>query len=299
MLINNGYDEDAVVASISKSLAAFYISLIEKVDAIDVPALMKSKNPYLYRAKAVNTAQEIINSVLLAYISSSEETLFGNLFFEPLVIAASGGDKSTASGVDVEVRDRSNNMLYSIAVKSGTSVFNADSKKKQEENFSAAKKRAAQNHLGFEPIIGYAYGQKRVRVGKFYTELAGEDFWTAVTGDPDFYKKIIRFMGDHPERYLEKFKASYAKAQNRLVRDFANLFCDEDGTINWERLVEYNSGSRERMEAEAWAKAVDDVRRFVHDNPHATKRAISEATGLPSSGVDKAMKAAGLKRGRV
>ena len=288
MKISNGYDERAVVATISKSLHDFYDSLLTKVDEIDVGVLMKSKNPYLYRAKAVSTAQDVIDSVLGAYISSSEETLFGNLFFEPLVIIVSGGEKSTSGGVDVEVRDRVNNILYSIAVKSGTSVFNADSKRKQEENFSAAKRRAAQARMGYEPVIGYAYGQKHMRSGRFYTELAGEDFWTSITGDADFYKKIIRFMGDEPERYLERFNASLARARNRLVREFTNLFCADDGTIDWERLVEYNSGSLDRIAMDELRRAADAVRRCIADDPYITKRKICEATGLSESMINRA-----------
>ena len=49
-------------------------------------------------------------------------------------------------------------------------------------------------------------------------------------------------MGTKPERYLEQYKASYAKASNRLVKQFTNDFCDEDGTISWDKLVKFNSG---------------------------------------------------------
>lgn len=35
---------------------------------------------------------------------------------------------------------------------------------------------------------------------------------------------------------------SYNKAFNRLVREFSNDFCKDDGSIDWEKLVEFNSG---------------------------------------------------------
>lgn len=37
-------------------------------------------------------------------------------------------------------------------------------------------------------------------------------------------------------------KESYNKAFNRLLREFSNKFCKEDGSIDWEKLVEFNSG---------------------------------------------------------
>ena len=154
MGINNSYDEEAIVKAIATALEEFYNSLIDKIDTIDIKKIMKRKNPYLYRAKAMQNASEIVDSVLSAYISSSEETIFGNCFFEPIAIAASGGEKSLAEGIDVIVHDHDVNTVYAVAVKSGPSVFNADSKKRQEQNFIKASKLAQQAKEVYEPIIG-------------------------------------------------------------------------------------------------------------------------------------------------
>ena len=133
-------------------------------------------------------------------MSSSEETIFGNVFFEPIATAAAQGQKALAEGVDIMVeRD---NTIYAIAVKSGTSVFNADSRKKQEQNFMAASKLAQQAKKRFVPIVGYGYGKKKTStrgLPKFYMELAGKDFWTELTGDEEFYIKLIRFMDKLPD----------------------------------------------------------------------------------------------------
>ena len=72
--------------------------------------------------------------------------------------------------------------------------------------------------------------------------MAGKKFWAELTGDEDFYLKIIKFMGELPEQYVAAYKESYNKASNRLVREFSNQFCKEDGAIDWEKLVEFNSG---------------------------------------------------------
>lgn len=246
MAINkNGINQEAVEQAIAYSLEQFYNSLLEKIDTINIDSIMKRKNPYLYRAKAIQSATEIVEGVLSATVSSSEETIFGNCFFEPLAIAASGGSKALAEGVDIMVDDRENNTIYAIAVKSGPSVFNADSKKRQEQNFNAARKLAQQAKAIYEPIIAYSYGKKR-STGKgrptIYKELAGQDFWAELTGDPDFYLKIITYMGNMPEQYLEKYRESYNKASNRLVKQFTDKFCDDDGSINWDKLVRFNSG---------------------------------------------------------
>lgn len=238
-------DESAVEKAIAKALEGFYDSLLSKIDSININDIMKRKNPYLYRAKAMQSASEIVESVLAATVTSSEETIFGNCFFEPLAIAASGGNKALAEGVDIMVEDREENLIYAIAVKSGPSVFNADSKKRQEQNFTAARKLAQQGKAAYDPIIGYSYGKKR-STGKgkptIYRELAGQDFWYELTGDRDFYLKIIAYMGNQPEKYLEKYRESYNKAGNRLVKQFTADFCGDDGSIDWDKLVQFNSG---------------------------------------------------------
>lgn len=62
--------------------------------------------------------------------SCKEETIFGNVFFETIATAAVQGEKALAEGVDIMVER--GNTIYAIAVESGASVFNADSRKKQE-----------------------------------------------------------------------------------------------------------------------------------------------------------------------
>jgi len=245
MAIGTAYNEEEVVKAIAKALETFYNSLIEKIDGLDIVKIMKRKNPYLYRAKAMENASEIVENVLSAFVTSSEETIFGNCFFEPLAIAASGGNKALAEGIDIMVQHNDINTIYAVAVKSGPSVFNADSKKRQEQNFVAASKLAQQAKARYEAIIGYAYGKKRDSgrgKPKMYQELAGKQFWSELTGDDEFYLKIIKFMGELPEQYVSSYKESYNKASNRLVREFANQFCKDDGSIDWEKLVEFNSG---------------------------------------------------------
>lgn len=61
------------------------------------------------------------------------------------------------------IQDKEENVMYAIAVKSGTSVFNADSKKRQEQNFMSAAKLAQQAKARYEAYVGYSYGKEGVR----------------------------------------------------------------------------------------------------------------------------------------
>ena len=163
MSINNSYNEEAIVKAIAVALDNFYTNLIKKTDSLNIKAVMKRKNPYLFRAKAMNGAAQIIDAILSAFVSSSEETIFGNVFFEPIATAAAQGQKALAEGVDIMVER--GNTIYAIAVKSGTSVFNADSRKKQEQNFIAASKLAQQAQKRLFPLLVTATERKKLLPG--------------------------------------------------------------------------------------------------------------------------------------
>ena len=188
-----------MVRAVTEYLEEYYGRVIASVDALDLDALVRRKNPYMYYANNIGSAQEFVDTVLSAFVTSSQETFFGNVFFERLVIAVSGGTKTLAEGSDIEVRTDTD--LFVISVKSSKDVFNSDSKKKQIDHFRKLQKVAAQTGLNYRPMIGYAYTKCWKKNEDFYKEFVGQDFWEILTGDKEFYLKIVDFMGDMPDRF--------------------------------------------------------------------------------------------------
>ena len=62
MPINSNYNEEAIVEAIATSLDNFYTNLISNIDKLNIKKVMKRKNPYLFRAKAMNGAAQIIDA---------------------------------------------------------------------------------------------------------------------------------------------------------------------------------------------------------------------------------------------
>lgn len=233
-------DTVALEKVINKLLDEFYQRRIDKITQLRLKDALKRKNPYLYRATGVERASDIVDEVLKAYMSSSDEGIFGDAFFEPLAKYVACAHTSPSPGVDI-VKE-TDNVYQAIAVKSGTSVFNSQSKKKQEDEFRALEARIKKLQKHFDPIVGYCYGKKRQRSEKFYRELAGQAFWEELTGEADFYLKIIVLMKDKPQEHLPSFKKAYDAAINRFTAEFVIEFCFPDGTIDWEKLLKFNSG---------------------------------------------------------
>lgn len=134
------------------------------------------------------------------------------------------------------------NKYTAIAVKSGTSVFNAQSKKRQIAEFKSLEARLRKLQKQFDPLVGYCYGRKIRSNNTNFRELAGQAFWEEITGDADFYLKIIRLMKDKPQQHIVEYRKSFDAATNRFTAEFISNFCNEDGTINWDKLTEFNSG---------------------------------------------------------
>jgi len=71
--------------------------------------------------------------------------------------------------------------------------------------------------------------------------LCGQRFWELISNDTNLYKEIIEPIGYKAKQKNEEFLENYAQIINKLTLEFSQNFCT-DGKINWEKLVEYNSG---------------------------------------------------------
>jgi len=90
---------------------------------------------------------------------------------------------------------------------------------------------------------GPAYGRAKVSPSKdiTYPGSQGKAFWTEITGDPDFYLRLIAVNRDEPAKHRQEYEEAWAAALNRFTRDFSNDFCFQDGRIDWEKLVRFVS----------------------------------------------------------
>ncbi len=229
---------------ISDCLDDFYRHRLEKIRGIELHKLLSRKNPYLFRALHTEKASDIVEKILSAFLMSSDETIFGNDFFEPIARKVSGGHASDGTGVDVIVETDTEIRAY--AVKSGTNAQNASAKSKQEQEFNQLRSRLSKLHKKFDPILAASYGRVGVRTtgkARAFREVAGEAFWEEITGDAEFYLKLIRLMGDIPARHHETYKPEWYAAINRLTSMFISDFCFLDGRIDWEKLTVFVSAS--------------------------------------------------------
>lgn len=235
---------DELESLIGQCLRGFYERRLQKVRELKLQAFLRRKNPYLFRALGIRKASEIVERLLADYISASDETIFGDAFFEPIARIASGGKASDAEGVDFVLE--SEERIVAVAVKSGPNPYNASQKKRQSQEFLAVRSRLYKLHKQFDPVLGHAYGRVKSKPSKdlIYRRSSGQAFWHEITGDPDFYLKLVRLMKEEPAKHRKEYAPAWDAAINRFTAEFIKDFCFPDGSMDWEKLVRFVSENK-------------------------------------------------------
>lgn len=241
-------DLKEVIKYVENNIGEFHRKRIEKLDKLKLKAVLKKKNPYLFRAKNILTAQELIEAIVDAFISSSEEGIFGD-WLEGLAIFVNekvyNGRKSGIPGVDLEF-DR-DNIRYIVSIKSGPNWGNDSQIKKMVDNFNSARKvlRTSGSKVNVIAINGCCYGKTTPRnnykqKGDYY-KYCGQVFWEFISGNNELYKEIVEPLGYLAQNKNEEFLKSYSQKINLFTKELANDFFKINGEIDWDKLVEFNS----------------------------------------------------------
>jgi hypothetical protein len=199
------------------------------------------KNPYLFRAIGTERASEIVTQILQAYLSSSDETIFGESYFEQIANNLPNVKVSEAKGVDLIVDEEK--VIDAYAVKSGPNPFNSSAKAKQNSEFQELRSRLLKLHKAFDPVLAYSYGNRTRQPdsSRIYRETSGQEFWKELTGDDDFYLKLIRLMRNIPLERKMEYRKVWDAAINRFEHEFIEEFCFPNGEIDWEKLTRFVS----------------------------------------------------------
>ena len=208
---------------------------------------LTSKNPYLFRAKNINKASELIDGTLEAFLSSSEEKLFGDFLEELAIFIAertTDGRKSSATGMDLEfVKDGFYNI---VSIKSGPNWGNSSQHKKLEQDFRNAETvlRQSSRIASVEKVLGICYGCTRTAyMPGGYLKIVGQNFWTYISNNKNLYIDIIEPVGYCAREHNEKYLRELDRVTNKLTNAFIDMFCTAEGYIDWELLLEVNSGN--------------------------------------------------------
>jgi len=233
---------------VEEHISTFHQKRLDYIkNKVDFKKILEHKNPYLFKAKNILTAQDLIKGFLDAYLQSQEETLFGE-FIEGLAIFVCNkiysAKKSRLTGIDLEFEK--DNKIYIVEIKAGWNWGNSSQIRQLKINFNDAIKHF--KSITDKEIIavnGCCFGKKKNKNPDKdgYLKICGQEFWQFITGEEDFYIEIMEPIGHKAKQKNEEFIEAYSILINKFTLEFSTHFC-VDGKINWNKLLEFNSGKK-------------------------------------------------------
>lgn len=243
----NPVRNEEVKSYVKKHIRSFHQARLDSLKSLKLNEILRNKNPYLFKAKNITLAQDLVKTILDAHLSSQEETMFGD-FLEGLAIfvgkQALGGWKSSARGIDLEF-DR-DSTRFIMAIKSGPNWGNSSQVEKMKLDFRRAKQTLHTSNSGLNVIAvnGCCYGRTRNADRGDYYKYCGQKFWEFISGNPNLYLEIIEPLGFTAKERNAEFHREYSQIVNRFTVEFSQKYV-LDGAINWNALVEFNSSEKQ------------------------------------------------------
>lgn len=230
---------------VKEHIEEFHTSRLASLQKIKLKRLLSRKNPYMFKAKYIASAGDMVENLTSATMSSAEESIFGN-WMEGLAkyVATTvyNGYKSSAEGVDLEF-DK-DGIHYFVSVKSGPAWSNTTSLKKQKEQFIKARKifNTSRKTVPTMCIEGCCYGNDNKGYSDSeHEKYCGEKFWTLISGEPTLFVDIIEPLGYKAKEKNDEYNRRYCCIINKFTQEFIQDFCNAEGEIEWEKIVRLNA----------------------------------------------------------
>ena len=229
---------------VEDNIGSFHQKRISSLDSLSLSKVLRRKNPYLFKAKYVLTAETIIKGIVDAHISSNEETIFGD-WLEGLAIFINAkvynGRKSGIPNIDLEFDN--DDKRYIVNIKSGPNWGNSSQISKMVTDFKTARRtlRTSNSRLNIVAVNGCCYGRDNNPDKGDYYKLCGQAFWDFISGNKNLYTEIIEPLGYRAKEKNDDFSKSYNQMINKFTKEFTITYCEDTGEINWKKLVQFNS----------------------------------------------------------
>lgn len=168
-------------------------------------------NPFLFKYLANfltgnDNPESIARALVLPRILGSSITTSFGMGIQTLISTLFEGMGSTTQGIDIEFVDTIDGRKKYCQLKAGPNTINKDDVKTVIDHFQGVRNLARTNNvvIGLQDlVVGIVYGEegdlsshyRRIQ-RNHYTVHIGQDFWNRLTGNQDFYFKLIDAFGE-------------------------------------------------------------------------------------------------------
>lgn len=211
IIINN---KETTKKDIIENAKQFFRDRIAKSHMDNTKKLISLKefnvNPFLNKYLAnFLTGNDDSNSIAKALVyprvlGTSINTTFGNQM-QSFISEVLGGEGSLSPGIDIEFIDKFDGHKKYCQIKAGPNTINKDDIVTIEGHFESLINLARTNNrrvVTTDFVVGTLYGSSESlnsfykKIDETYPVLAGNIFWTHLTGDEHFFDELTDAIGD-------------------------------------------------------------------------------------------------------
>jgi hypothetical protein len=195
---------------------------------------LAGRNPLIYTVRGIENVAEWADRVLADKETSAIEAHLGT-FLEEVARIVSGGIKP-GNGVDLQLVD-ADGVTHLFAIQAAPNTKNAGSRKSDIESLKRAARPLRGHRQPVEMYIAVLGGRRKtatLRSEPDITVLGSDDFWTRITGIPDFRARLLR--ASTVLSWLVKRRST--DELGRIRREAIALYGDDDGRLDLEALAD-------------------------------------------------------------
>jgi len=127
----------------SDVISPFYNIRLDRLTKVKLNKIFQRKNPYLFKAKNIETAGDLAKNILDAFLSSQEETIFGDLMENLAIYVAkhifNGKKAEEGKFCSLDLIFERDKKIYIVGIKSGPNWGNSDQVNIMRKNFKKAR----------------------------------------------------------------------------------------------------------------------------------------------------------------
>lgn len=206
---------------------------------LDPMANLRRKNPFLYRIRGCETPERLALEIVNAYISSSEETMFGEIFERMAIVVAREaheGRKSSSEAIDLEWDEVGPpNTRILVQVKSGPNWGNSQQQRRMLDTFRRATQAYRSNNPDSQVLCveGCCYGRNETRDRGTHLKIVGMDFWSFISKWDACSLALLELVGEFSRNGFTRYKES---AVTQTV-----AYLEESAVVTANHMIDWSS----------------------------------------------------------
>ena len=200
--------------------------------------IIRRKNPFLFRIR-VSSVAALSSMVIEAYLSSSEETMFGSALqgvAQSVSLYAKNGRKSGIHGIDLEY-DRGDKRTI-MQIKSGQNWGNSSQHSALRNAFKNATivLRQGGDSLNVRCVEGICYGKSGIKDLGTHLRIVGHSFWEDISDWEGTAHGVLAIVGKHASNGLHDIREEACRTMSVFLRESGAVRPDDK--VNWPNLLD-------------------------------------------------------------